>query len=309
MRVLVTGARGFVGSSLAEHAAGKGHEVLGIGRTSQAPHGWPGGYVWADVALSDLTPIINGFRPDLVVHCAGSASVSGSLAAPLDDLRATVLTFANTLEGIRRSEVRPFLIFPSSAAVYGNPVRLPVREDEPCRPISPYGFHKLAAEQLVYEYVTCHRLRAIICRIFSVIGKRQRRLLLWDLYQQFTGPSEEVVLQGTGEETRDYLYIDDLCEAFLNIHQDGATEFPSGSIVNVASGIETTVGTLALIVKEIVGSDKPIVFSGKARLGDPKRWVADCQKLDGIQPGRRISKLVVAIEKVVSSWQKSEPHR
>jgi nucleoside-diphosphate-sugar epimerase len=222
----------------------------------------------------------------------------------MDDLRATVLTFANTLDGIRRSEVRPFLIFPSSAAVYGNPAKLPVHEDDPCRPISPYGFHKLAAEQLVHEYVHCHQLRGLICRIFSLVGKKQRRLLLWDLYQQFVGPSEEVVLQGTGEETRDYLHIDDLCDSFLNFPEHGAAELPNSSIINVASGVEISVGALALLVKEILGSSKRLTFSGQPRLGDPKRWVADCSKLDAIQPARRVSKLAGAIEMIVRSWQK-----
>ena len=303
MKVLITGARGFVGSSLAQRAAEKGFEVLGVGRTSQAPPDWIGSYVWADVALSDLTPIVNGFRPDLVVHCAGSASVSASLAAPLDDLRAAVLTFANTLEGIRRSEVRPFLIFPSSAAVYGNPARLPISEDEACRPISPYGFHKLAAEQLVQEYVTCHRMRATTCRIFSLIGRRQRRLLLWDLYQQFVGSADEVVMQGTGEETRDYLHVDDLCDTFLQLHRYGANDLPNGSILNVASGVETTIAILAQLLKEILGSKKPIVFSGRPRPGDPTRWVADCSKLNGIYPSRPVSKLAEAIQTVVSNWQ------
>jgi UDP-glucose 4-epimerase len=306
MRLLITGARGFVGSSLAQRAAKRGFEVLGIGRTSQAPLDWPGSYVWADVALSDLTPIVNGFQPDLVVHCAGSASVSGSLAAPLDDLRATVLTFANTLEGIRRSDVRPFLIFPSSAAVYGNPAQLPIREEEPCRPISPYGFHKLAAEQLVHEYGTCHQLRAVVCRIFSLIGQRQRRLLLWDLYQQFVGPANEVVIQGSGAETRDYLHIDDLCDTFLSFPAYGGMELPNGSVINVASGVETTIDTLARLLKEILGSKKSLVFTGKPRPGDPSRWVADCRKLDRIYPTRPAAKLVDGIERVVRSWQEAQ---
>ena len=306
MKVLVTGARGFVGSSVGEYASAHGHEVLGVSRTSQPAPDWPGGYVWADAALSDLTPIINGFRPDLVVHCAGSASVSASLISPLDDLRATVLTFANTLESIRRSDVRPLIIFPSSAAVYGNPRHLPVREDASCHPISPYGFHKLGAEQLVHEYVVCHELRAVVCRIFSLIGQRQRRLLLWDLYQRFTGPAKEVVLQGTGEETRDYLHVDDLSETFLRLQQIGANELPNGSIINVASGIETSIRSLALLVKEILESDKGLTFSGTPRPGDPTRWVADCSKLDSIQPDRRIAKLAGAIERVVNGWRGGE---
>lgn len=303
MRLLITGARGFVGSSLAEYACKKGHEVLGVGRTAQAPAGFSGNYVWADAALSDLTPIVNGFRPDQVVHCAGSASVAASFSSPLDDLRANVVTLANTFDAVRRSEVRPLVIFPSSAAVYGNPAELPVREEEPCRPISPYGFHKLAAENVVHEYVVCHNLRIVICRIFSVIGERQRRLLLWDLYRQFVGEAEQVVVQGTGAETRDFLHIDDLCSSFLSFSAS-VDAFSNGNyIVNLASGVETSVREMVSMVKQILGSEKPVVFLGKQRLGDPNRWLADCTRLRAVSSSQRFTKLFAAVEQVVRSWQ------
>jgi UDP-glucose 4-epimerase len=121
MRLLVTGARGFVGFAVAEAAACRGWEVCGIGRAAQAPEKWSGHYCWADVAHSDLTPLINGFKPDIVFHGAGSASVGHSFATPVDDLRANVLTFASLLDAVRRSNQRPAVLFPSSAAVYGNP--------------------------------------------------------------------------------------------------------------------------------------------------------------------------------------------
>lgn len=304
MRVLITGARGFVGSSLAEYAVKKGHEVVGIGRTVQAPPGFFGNYVWADAALSDLTPIINGFRPDLVAHCAGSASVAASFTSPLDDLRANVITLANTLDAVRRSDVRPLVIFPSSAAVYGNPAKLPVREDGPCRPISPYGFHKLAAENVVHEYVSCHDIRIVICRIFSVIGERQRRLLLWDLYRQFVGETEKVVVQGTGDETRDFVHIDDLCESFLRFSESASSYSNGNYTVNLASGVETSVREMVSLVKQVLSSDKPVVFLGKERLGDPSRWLADCARLRAVSPSQGFSKLFVAVEQVVRSWQK-----
>jgi UDP-glucose 4-epimerase len=304
MRVLITGARGFVGSSLAENAVRKGYEVLGIGRSAQPPPDWYGNYAWADVALTDLAPIINGFEPDLVVHCAGSASVMSSLASPLDDLRATVLTLANMLDGIRRSKLRPVLVFPSSAAVYGNPAHLPVREDEPCRPISPYGFHKVAAEMLVHEYRTCYSLPAVICRIFSLLGERQRRLLLWDLYQQFVGPAAEVVIQGTGDESRDFIHIDELGDTLLEFRRQVESLPAENCIVNVASGVETRIKTVALLVKEILGSNKPLVFSGKERIGDPIRWVADRTKLDGLRTEIRVPELSISVEKVIRRWQR-----
>ena len=282
MRILITGSRGFLGSTFAAYATAQSHEVLGLGRTAQPPPGWPGQYAWTDVAHADLSPLVNGFQPDLVFHGAGSASVGGSFQSPLDDLRASVYTFANLLEGVRRSECRPVVLFPSSAAVYGHPSRLPVGEDDPTRPISPYGFHKLAAEQLGREYAACYGLRVVLGRIFSVMGPRQRRLLLWELFQQFTGPDPAVTLQGTGEETRDFLHAEDVVEIFLRL---GAA-FGSGTggecvALNVGSGVETSVRGLVELTARLLGSGKPVRYQTHGRLGDPSRWVADTSALRG----------------------------
>ncbi len=281
MRILITGSRGFLGSTVAAFATAQGHDVLGLGRSAQPPPGWPGQYAWTDVAHADLSPIVNGFRPDLVFHGAGSASVGGSFQSPLDDLRASVYTFANTLEGIRRSDHRPVVLFPSSAAVYGHPSRLPVREDDPTRPISPYGFHKLAAEQLGREYAACYGLRVVLGRIFSVIGPRQRRLLLWELFQQFTGPGPGVTLEGTGEETRDFLFAEDVVGIFLRLGETFRRRTEGGECVavNVGSGVETSVRALVELTARLLESDKPVRYQTHGRLGDPSRWVADTSTL------------------------------
>src|SRR5713226_2431479 len=138
MRLLITGCRSFLGGSIGRLAAHNGYEVLGIGRPNQPRAGWPCKYLQTDLANSDLSMIIRDFAPDVVLHAAGPASVSLSFAAPLDDLQAGIPTWANTLDGVRRSGLKPLVLFPSSAAVYGNPMKLPVHEDDAIAPISPY---------------------------------------------------------------------------------------------------------------------------------------------------------------------------
>src|SRR5690349_20870644 len=138
MKILVTGSRGFIGNSIGRHAAAAGHDVLGISRASQAEANWPGAHRHADAARDDLAPILRDFAPDLFLHAAGSASVADSLRDPIADFHATASMFANVLDGVRRSGTQPLVVFPSSAAVYGNPATLPVAEDAPCAPISPY---------------------------------------------------------------------------------------------------------------------------------------------------------------------------
>src|SRR5437867_12179910 len=158
MRLVVTGSRGFLGGSIGRFAANSGHEVLGIGRSSQPGNDWPGKYVQADVARTDLSAVIRDFHPDVVLHAAGPASVRSSLATPVDDLQGAAMTWANALESIRRSGLKPLILFPSSAAVYGNALKLPISENLAVAPISPYGFHKVISEFLACEYSTCFDL-------------------------------------------------------------------------------------------------------------------------------------------------------
>ena len=304
MRILITGSRGFLGSTFAAYATTRGHDVLGLGRAAQPPPGWPGQYAWTDVAHADLSPLVNGFRPDLVFHGAGSASVGGSFQSPLDDLRASVYTFANTLEGVRRSECRPVVLFPSSAAVYGHPSRLPVGEDDPTRPISPYGFHKLAAEQLGREYAACYGLRVVLGRIFSVIGPRQRRLLLWELFQQFTGGGPEVTLEGTGGETRDFLHAEDVVGIFLRLGEAFSRRTEGECVaVNVGSGVETSVRGLVELTGRLLGSGKPVRYQTHGRLGDPSRWVADTSALHARGGDFACRSLEDTVRTSLESWQ------
>lgn len=306
MRILVTGCRGFIGGSVGRFASSTGHEVMGIGRSSQPEHDWLGQYMQADVALSDLSGVIRAFAPDMIFHAAGTASVQASLESPLDDLRAAALTWANTLDGVRRSGLRPLILFPSSAAVYGNPRQLPVREDSPLAPISPYGFHKATCELLAREYATCFDLNIIVCRFFSVFGAAQRRLLVWEIYKQLAGQDRVVWLQGTGAESRDYLHIDEAAAAILQLSQNHQRRLNCGSslFINIASGEETRVISLAEQIRDLVAPEKEIRCRGLERPGDPQCWRADVSLLSSMAVSWRPQPLPATLAQCVKSWQK-----
>lgn len=306
MRLLITGSRGFVGGSLGRFAARAGHEVVGTDLFRECEANWPGKYLAVDVANADLSVIVREWEPDVIFHAAGAASVSGSLSAPLDDLKTGILTWANTLEGVRRSGLKPLVVFPSSAAVYGNPARLPVSEQDAIAPISPYGFHKAAAELLAQEYAHCFGLSIIVCRLFSIFGTDQRRLLVWELFDQLAGPASTIWLHGTGTESRDYLHIDDICEALLQLcdmelDRSGSNRF---MVVNVASGEETHVLDLARQVRNVAAPKKEIRCRGSQRPGDPHRWRADISLLRSLLPLWQPAPLAVSLAKTVVFWQK-----
>ena len=301
MKILVTGSRGFVGASFGVFAAAAGHEVLGISRSSQPESGWPGRHVQGDAAQADLAPIIRDFNPDLLLQAAGSASVGASIADPVGDFRATAVTLTNVLDGVRRSGRTPLVVFPSSAAVYGNPAALPVAEDAPCIPISPYGFHKAACELLAQEYSQCFGLSTVVCRIFSLFGSRQRRLLAWEIFAQLAGKSPALELQGTGTETRDFLHMDDLSRAILML----TPVVPRGqcTILNAASGRETPIMELAETMRSMVAPAKKITCRGIARLGDPHRWCADVRLLRSLIPEWQPQEFSAALGETIRQWK------
>jgi UDP-glucose 4-epimerase len=261
--------------------------------------------VQADVQTSDLTGIVSAFAPDAVLHGAGTASVAASLETPLDDLRAAVMTWANVLDAVRRSGAGPVVLFPSSAAVYGNLPALPAREESPAQPISPYGFHKVACELLAREYADCFRVRVTVCRLFSLFGAAQRRLLVWELYRQCAGTDEIVWLAGTGAETRDYLHIDDVAAALpaLAAAQTQTTDEGRCLVVNVASGTETSVLDLARQVRDLVAPAKEIRCRGTERPGDPRAWRADISALRALAPGWQPAPLAQALAQCIATWR------
>lgn len=304
MRLLITGTSGFIGGGLGRYASQAGHVVMGTGRSPQSSKKWPGLYTSVS-GTENLSVLIRDFLPDVLVHAAGTASVGASLNDPLNDFRGSVQTCVNVLEAVRQSGTAPLVVIPSSAAVYGNPASLPVDEEVSLQPISPYGFHKAACELLAREYAECFGLKVMICRLFSVFGPAQHRLLVWELYQQLAGPEKTAWLDGTGKETRDFLYIDDLTAVLLGLIERFHCSDPECLIVNVASGIETSVLTLAEMIRDLVAPEKEIRCKGNLRRIDPLRWSADISRLQKLLPSWQARPLPEGLALCAASWHET----
>ena len=290
MRLLITGISGFIGGSVGRYAERAGHEVRGAGRSTTA----------------DLTHLIRHFQPHVLLNAAGTASVGASIENPLNDFAGSVQTCADVLDAVRRSGAKPLVVIPSSAAVYGNPASLPVAEDVSLQPISPYGFHKAACELLAREYAECFGLKVMICRFFSVYGAAQRRLLVWELYQQLAGPEKIAWLDGTGEETRDFLFIDDLAAALFGLVDEFESSEREPLVVNVASGSETGVLSLAEMIRDLVAPDKEIRCRGNLRKNDPLRWRADINRLQTMLPSWQPRALADGLALCVDAWRNAD---
>jgi UDP-glucose 4-epimerase len=301
MRLLVTGSRGFIGSEIGRYAAAAGHTVLGVSRASQPGPGWPGGHRCLDVVDADLVPVVEDFRPDAIVHAAGPASVGDSFVAPAASLRAAVLGWTNVLESLRRSGSPTRAVLLSSAAVYGQPAVLPVTEDEPCRPLSPYGYSKLVCELLAQQYLQCFSVDTVVCRLFSVVGPTQHRLLAWEVYRQLADPAHQVVvLKGSAGSIRDYLHVGDAAEAIVALCH--AIDPPTR--VNVASGRGSTVGEVVTTLRALTGSMKDCTFLMEQGPGDPDMWQAEVSTLRRALGRWQPRELHEALADCVAHWSK-----
>ena len=264
MVALVTGHRGFLGRYVVAQLEAGRVDVVGAGRPE------------VEIPSSAFDSLLAATRPDLVVHCAGPASVPASLVSPGADRSGAVdvlRTLLDRLDGTR-------LILVSSAAVYGDPLQLPVGEDAPLAPVSPYGRHRVEAERLALE----SGVPLVVARVFSAYGEGLRRQVLWDIARRALA-EEAVELSGTGEESRDFVHARDVAAAIRVLANRSAFE---GEIVNVGTGVETSIGSLAqLITSELGGGD--VRFTGVGRPGDPGRWRADITRLRSLSFAPTIS--------------------
>ena len=302
--VLITGGFGFLGKAAASKFKLCGYNVFGIGNGRWDSHEFNShgfdGWLDATVSMSSLASLNQKF--DVIVHCAGNGSVGYSLTNPLQDFKKTVDGTAELLEYVRLSNSAARLVYPSSAGVYGSKPDVPIKETDPLNPISPYGYHKRAAEELCESYARTYGLNVSIIRFFSIYGPGLTKQLLWDASNKLLSSQDEVVFWGTGEETRDWIYIDDATELIIRAAQISETV----NIINGASGIRVTVRDTIELMRDALGSQATIAFNNIVKEGDPRFYNADTS---ATQKWGFISKTPLAegIQKY-ASWYKDYHH-
>lgn len=274
---LVTGASGFLGGYVVREFLRAGWKVLATGSAAPENAGLPAGVAYEALQLPDkrLDEAIRAIQPDVCVHCAGRASVADSMQHPDDDFASGVVLTAGLLEALRLEAPGCRMIFLSSAAVYGEPSRLPVAEDAPTHPLSPYGYHKRMCELLVEQYARVHGVRGCSARIFSAYGAGLRRQILWELCSQFAATGR-AILQGTGRESRDFIHATDVARALRVVAERADCQ---GEVINFASGVEVSIAELAAELGLHFGAGDAVSFRGAQRVGDPQNWRADVTRL------------------------------
>ena len=294
-RVLVTGAGGFIGSHLAETLARAGAEVRAFVRyTSRSDNGW------LELAGPETAQEIEVFRGDLanpeavanalagreiVFHLGALIPIPYSYRHPREFVTANVVGTLNVLEAARRGD-SPRIVHTSTSEVYGTAQTVPIDEEHPLHPQSPYAASKVGADQLALSFQRSFELPVVVARPFNTYGPRQsaRAVIPTIITQALT---REVVELGAIEPTRDFLFVDDTVRGIMRC---GEASGVVGEVINLGSGTEVSIGELAERVLRLVGRELPVSLD-EQRLRPPESEVerlvaatAKAEKLLGWRP-------------------------
>jgi UDP-glucose 4-epimerase len=276
LKLLVTGGAGFVGGRVAALLLEAGHRVtifddLSVGRKAGVPDG--ARLIHGDLRNGAVVrQAVEGH--DAVVHLAAQALVPESVKHPQKAFDINLQGGQNLLEAMREHGVGR-LVFSSSAAVYGNPARVPIHEDDPTLPINPYGATKLAFEALAHAYHAAYGLHVTAFRYFNPYGPTEHHEPETHAIPNFIRAAlsgRPVPLYWNGDQTRDFFYVDDIARAHaMGLSHDGF------HVYNLGSGQGQKVRDVVELVFKLTGSRSEIEDLGE-RAGDPPQLLADTSR-------------------------------
>ena len=280
MKVVVTGGAGFIGSHVVDAYVQAGHQVLVLDNlsTGKRERVHPDArLVEMDLNEPALAGLFQAEKPDVVNHHAANASVSVSVREPGCDARQNILGTIHLLEASCRAGVGRFIYVSSGGAMYGNPAYLPMDEEHPSNPISPYALSKHTGERYVRLYGQEHGLCWVGLRYANVYGPRQdpfgeAGVLSIFCQNLLDGVAPEI--HWDGEQTRDFVYVGDCARANLLVLERG-----EGQAYNVGTGVGTSINALFYALLEVADQDVA-PRRGPRRAGDVRHSYLDCTKIE-----------------------------
>ncbi len=284
MSVLVTGAAGFIGSTLADALTRRGDEVVGLdcftdyyGRDIKernlAPLLARPNFRFVEARLQDvpLEPLLDGITH--IYHLAAQAGVRKSWGADfLTYTSHNVDATQRLLEAVKGGPLTRF-VYASSSSVYGDEVAIPMREDAHVQPLSPYGVTKLAAEHLCLLYTANYAVPTVSLRFFTVYGPKQRPDMGFHRFMRAALTGQPITLYGDGEQTRDFTYVDDIVAALMAAGDRGR----AGAVYNIGGGSRVSINEVLTQIAAISGRTLDIRRE-PAQKGDMRDTFADTSR-------------------------------
>jgi UDP-glucose 4-epimerase len=302
VRVFVTGGYGFIGSYLVRRLLELGFEVVVFDNFSRSSCVAVEG---ASVVKGDLrfAPAVERALDgvDVVYHLAALTDVRESVRRPRLYHRVNADGTLNLLEGCRRAGVRR-VVYVSSCAVYGEPVRLPIGEDHPANPLSPYAASKLAAEAYCRSYAFCYGFDVTVFRLFNVYGPRQSGDYagVISTFVKRVSEGKPPIIYGSGEQSRDFIYVGDVVECLAK-----AIDLSGFDVFNLGSGRAVTVNELAELVLRLSGRSDLKPLRAKGRRGEIFASVADVSKVERALGFRARKPLEEGIKELIEAYSRS----
>jgi UDP-glucose 4-epimerase len=305
LKVLVTGGAGFIGSHVVDALIEEGHKVLVVDNlsTGKKEHLNPEAtFYQLDIRSPELEDVFRTEKPDLVNHHAAHVDVRRSVADPMFDADVNILGSLNLLECARQHGVESFIYASSGGAIYGEPSYLPCDEQHPLNPICPYGVSKLTVESYLFVYAHTYGLRYVILRYPNVYGPRQDptgEAGVVAIFARQMARGEGVVINGSGEQERDFVYVDDVVSANLL-----SQEALGGQIYNLGTGIGTSINQLFASMKSLTRYAEEPVY-GPPKPGETFKIYLDATKARrelGWQPEVRLEQ---GLRDTISSFRQA----
>jgi len=303
MKILVTGGAGFIASQIADAFINEGHKVFILDNLStgfEKNINPKAVFLKADICDKNISEFFEKEKFDAVDHHAAQMDVRRSVADPAFDANANILGTINLLQNSIKYGVKKFIFASTGGAVYGEQEYFPADEKHPQAPLSPYGISKLAVEKYLYFYKAQYNLNYTILRYANIFGPRQNPFGEAGVVAIFTSrllKGEQPVINGTGLQTRDYVFIEDVVKANLLVLNDKDTD-----VFNIGTGKETTVNEIFNILSTIVGKGQPEKH-GPAAAGEQMRSVITSDKIFEKFNWRPSTKLEDGLKKTVEFFK------
>ena len=297
MKILVTGGAGVIGSHIADRLLELGHEVVIVDNLST---GFPANlnpratFYKMNLLDCELAEVFRQEQPDIVSHHAAQVDVRKALANPYFDAQQNIMASIRLIELCRKNGVKKFIFASTGGAIYGNPARLPVNEDYPIRPLSPYGISKHAVELYLNSAYANFGLNYTVLRYANVYGPRQNpHVGVISIFMELMLKGKSPVIFGKGDSTRDYVFIEDAVRANILVLHAG-----DGQIYNIGTGRQTSINELFNKLQVTIGIEMEAIYAPQ-RIGEVDKIALTYDKIQSELGWSPVVSLEAGLEKTV----------